>query len=611
MKSFADWLREIDLERYESVFSNNDIDFSVARQLSEVDLKELGLSLGHRKKFLFALSALTSSPHAAATDVSTQDALPAHPGERRQLTVMFCDLVGSTALAERLDPEELRALLHDYRTQCGKVIARYEGHVARYVGDGILTYFGWPTAHEEDAERSIRAALDIVQAVKTVAAPETLSVRIGIATGPVVVGEQAGEGDQSKLAVGSTPNLAARLQGLAEADQIVIANSTRRLVANAFELIALGEHALKGFAEAVRAWRVEAVAASEGRFEATRAAGNLTPLVGREEEIAQLLRRWQLAREGEGQVMLLSGEPGIGKSRITQELQTRISAEPHTRLRFQCSPYHTQSPMYPVITQFAQGAGFARDDTVEQKLDKLEVYLRLAGGVSSTTLALFAAMMSLPVDRYPPLQFSPQRQKEETIKVLGEQLRGLATLQTVLFLFEDAHWSDPTTLETLDLVVQLTAGLRVLVAITFRPEFTPSWTGQSHVALLTLNRLARRQAAAMIIALTGGKTVPGDGNSQTVATKLPGAKTLPADLLEQILAKTDGVPLFVEELTHSILESGELKDAGDHFEYAGYARAINIPATLRDSLMARLDRATPVKEIARSARPSGGNSATN
>ena len=599
MKSFAGWLREIGLESYESIFADNDIDFSVARELSEVDIKELGLSLGHRKKFLSALSALDFAPDVGTTALPAQDAQPSPTGERRQLTVMFCDLVGSTALAERLDPEELRALLHEYRTQCGKVIARYEGHVARYVGDGILIYFGWPTAHEEDAERSIRAALEIVQAVKTVPAPETLSVRIGIATGPVVVGEQAGEGDQSKLAVGSTPNLAARLQGLADADQIVIANSTRRLAANAFEIIDLGERALKGFAEAVPAWRVDAVAASEGRFEATREAGNLTPLVGREEEIAQLLRRWQLAKEGEGQVMLLSGEPGIGKSRITQELQTRISAEPHTRLRFQCSPYHTQSPMYPVITQFAQGADFARDDTVEQKLDKLEVYLRLSGCVSSTTLALFAAMMSLPVDRYPPLQFSPQRQKEETIKALGEQLRGLAAIQTVLFLFEDAHWSDPTTLEALDLVVQLTPGLRVLVAITFRLEFQPSWTGQSHVTLLTLNRLARKQAAAMIIALTGGKPVPDDGLDQSVTnTKLPGAKTLPAELLEQILAKTDGVPLFVEELTTSILESGELKDAGDHFVYAGSVRAINIPATLRDSLMARLDRAMTVKEIA-------------
>lgn len=599
MKSFAGWLREIGLESYESIFADNDIDFSVARELSEVDLKELGLSLGHRKKFLSALSALDFAPEVGTTAAPAQDAQPAPTGERRQLTVMFCDLVGSTALAERLDPEELRALLHDYRTQCGKVIARYEGHVARYVGDGILTYFGWPAAHEEDAERSIRAALDIVQAVKTVPAPEMLSVRIGIATGPVVVGEQAGEGDQSKLAVGSTPNLAARLQGLAEADQIVIANSTRRLIANAFELIDLGGRALKGFADAVRAWRVEAVAASEGRFEATRAADNLTPLVGREEEIALLLRRWQQAKDGEGQVMLLCGEPGIGKSRITQELQTRISAEPHTRLRFQCSPYHTQSPLYPVITQFAQGAGFARDDTVEQKLDKLEVYLRLSGTVSSTTLALFAAMLSLPVDRYPPLQFSPQRQKEETIKALGEQMRGLAALQTVLFLFEDAHWSDPTTLEALDLVVHLAPGLRVLVAITFWLEFQPSWTGQSHVTLLTLNRLARKQAAAMIIALTGGKPVPDDGLNQNVAnTKLAGAKTLPAELLEQILAKTDGVPLFVEELTKSILESGELKDAGDHFDYAGSARAITIPATLRDSLMARLDRVMPVKEIA-------------
>ena len=335
MKSFADWLREIELESYASKFQENDIDFAVVRDLSEADLKELGLTLGHRKKFQQAVARLGDTPslnsdsNPALAFPSTAPSSPQEEstsGERRQLTVMFCDLVGSTALSEKLDPEELRSLLHNYRTVCGEVIARYEGFVARYVGDGILTYFGWPKAHEEDAERALRAALEIIQTVKSASVTETLSVRIGIATGPVVVGEQAGVGEQSKLAVGSTPNLAARLQGLAAADQIVIASSTRRLVGNAFELADLGEHELKGIAEPVHAWRVVAVGAAASRFEAAT-HGFVTPLVGRELEIGLLLDRWQQAQEGEGQVVLLSGEPGIGKSRVLNTLRERLTAQ--------------------------------------------------------------------------------------------------------------------------------------------------------------------------------------------------------------------------------------------------------------------------------------------
>ena len=331
MLSFAEWLREAGLERYESVLAENDIDFRVLRKLTESDLKELGLTLGHRKNFLEAVAVLDSQARPALAIDQTQalssTAAPSG-GERRQLTVMFCDLVGSTALSEKLDPEELRSLLHDYRTVCGEVISRYEGFVARYVGDGILTYFGWPKAHEEDAERALRAALEIVQAVKGASSVESLSVRIGIATGPVVVGEQAGVGEQSKLAIGSTPNLAARLQGLASADQIVIASSTRRLVGNAFELADLGEHELKGIAEPVHAWRVMAISAAASRFEAA-GHGMTIPMVGREQELGLLLDRWQQAREGEGQVVLLSGEPGIGKSRVLSTLRERLEVQAH------------------------------------------------------------------------------------------------------------------------------------------------------------------------------------------------------------------------------------------------------------------------------------------
>ncbi len=314
------------------------------------------------------------APATAASGPLREDAV-SHGGERRQLTVMFCDLVGSTALSEKLDPEELRSLLHAYRTLCGDVIARYDGFVARYVGDGILTYFGWPTAHEEDAERAVRAALEIVHTVKRASSTEDLSVRIGIATGPVVVGETAGAGDQSKLAVGSTPNLAARLQGLAAADQIVIAASTRRLVGNAFELTDLGEHDLKGIAEPVHAWRVERALVTESRFDANRGGSALTPLVGRDEELDLLLRRWSQAKDGEGQVVLLSGEPGIGKSRILSALRERLEAQGVQALRFQCSPYYVNSAFWPIIDNFERTLKFARDETTDAKLDKLEALI--------------------------------------------------------------------------------------------------------------------------------------------------------------------------------------------------------------------------------------------
>ena len=367
---------------------------------------------------------------------------------------MFCDLVGSTALSEKLDPEELRDLLHAYRTLCGDVIAHYDGFVARYVGDGILTYFGWPTAHEDDAERAVRAALEIVQTVRRASSTEALSVRLGIATGPVVVGEPAGVGDHAKLAVGSTPNLAARLQGLAAADQIVIATSTRRLVGNVFDLSDLGEHDLKGIAEPVHAWRVERALLTESRFDANRGGSTLTPLVGRDEELDLLLRRWSQARDGEGQVVLLSGEPGIGKSRILSALRERLEAQGVQALRFQSSPYYVNSAFWPIIDNFERTLKFARDETAETKLEKLEALVVTHYGRPLADVRFVAAILSIPCEaRYGALPMTPQKHKDETLRTLVDVSEATARRQPSVLLFEDAHWADPTTLEVLDLLI--------------------------------------------------------------------------------------------------------------------------------------------------------------
>jgi class 3 adenylate cyclase/predicted ATPase len=585
----AAWLRELGLEQYERAFLDQDIDADVLPQLTADDLIAVGVaSVGHRRKLLSAIAALNQS-EPSARDAPTPPTAPAPDrrleAERRQLTVLFCDLVGSTALSARLDPEDMSAVMRAYQESCAEVVRRWEGHVAKYMGDGVLAYFGWPQAHEDDAERAVRAGLELAAAVGRLKPGDDtpLAARVGIATGLVMVGELIGEGAaQEEAVVGDTPNLAARLQALAEPGAVVLAASTRHLLGGLFELTDLAPMRLKGFAEPLAAFRVEGEGRAEGRFEALHGQ-RLTPLVGREQELAILLERWAWAKDSDGQVVLLAGEPGIGKSRLLRALRQELSGEPHVALSHFCSPYHTNSALYPIIAQLERAAEFAPDDVPEAKLAKLEALLRQATDQLGEALPLIGNLLGIPSsERYPALNLSPQRQKQRTLEVLIEQLAGLARDRPVLELYEDVHWVDPSTLELLDLLVQRVRDLPILAVLTYRPEFNPPWSGHTHVTSLPLNRLGRRQGAAMVERITGGKA-------------------LPNEILDQIVARTDGVPLFVEELTKTVLESGLLVDAGYRYELAGPLPPLAIPATLQDSLMARLDRLAPVKEVAQTA----------
>jgi class 3 adenylate cyclase len=493
VSTIAEWLGSLGLSEYERRFAENGIDADVLPDLTDQDLEKLGVLLGHRRKMLRAISQLpgASPPSAAPQPAPAPEPKPQDTAERRQLTVMFCDLVGSTALSARLDPEDLRSIIGTYHRRCADIIGKAGGFVAKYMGDGVLAYFGYPQAHEEDAERAARAGLALVGAVPKLDGHggAALQVRIGIATGLVVVGDLLGEGAaQEQAVVGETPNLAARLQALAEPGAVVISASTRRLTGGLFEYRNLGTVSLKGFGDSVSAWEVTGLGATESRFEALRAS--TTPLVGRDEEIELLVRRWEQAKAGDGQVVLICGEPGIGKSRIAETILERISGEPHTRLRYFCSPHHQDSAFYPSIAQLERAAGFRREDTAEERLSKLEEVLAQGTNDLSEVVPLLADLLSIPTgDRYQPLNLTPQKRKERTLQVQLAQVEGLAARQPVVMAFEDIHWSDPTTRESLDLLIDRVPDLRMLAILTFRPEFAPPWVGRPHVTMLTLSRL--------------------------------------------------------------------------------------------------------------------------
>ena len=491
--------------------------------------------------------------------------------------MLFSDLVGSTALSARMDPEDLREIISGYQKCVADTVLRFGGFVAKYMGDGVLVYFGYPQAHEDDAERAVRAGLELVVAVAAVKSSVPLQGRVGIATGLVVVGDLIGSGEaQERGIVGETPNLAARLQGVAEPNTVVIAESTRSLLGNLFDLQDLGAHDLKGIAP-VRAWAALRPASVESRFEALHASG-LTELVGREEELELLLRRWSRAKSGEGQVVLLSGEAGIGKSRLTAALLERLATEPHTRLRYFCSPQHTDSALYPVISQMERAARFVHDDTAKAKLDKLDAVLAQTSTRIEDT-ALFAEMLSLANDgRYAALDVTPEQRRQRTLDALLSQMEALARQSPVLMIFEDAHWTDPTTLELFGRVVDRVRSLRVLLIVTFRPDFDPPWVGRAYVTFLAINRLGEREILAMIEGVIGNKP-------------------LPANICQDIIERTDGIPLFVEEMTKAVLEA-EGQGALEHLTTTVPSSELAVPASLQASLMARLDRLGSAKEIA-------------
>ena len=576
----VDWLRRLGLEEYKEAFRENRIDDTLLPRLTAEDLKDLGVGfVGDRRKLLDAIAALRAEATAPTpSEASLAEKAVKDTAERRHVTVVFSDLVGSTALSARMDPEDLREVISAYQKCVADIVGRFGGFIAKYMGDGVLIYFGYPQAHEDDAERAVRAGLELAAAVSSLKTHAALQTRVGIATGLVIVGDLIGSGaSQEQTIVGETPNLAARLQGVAEPNRVVIAESTRRLLGNLFELEDLGAQSLKGVEEPMRAWVALRSSSIESRFEALH-AGGVTELVGREEEMELLLRRWSRAKAGEGQVVLLSGEAGIGKSRLTAALLECLAGEAHTRLRYFCSPQHTDSALYPIISHMERAAGLEYYDASQTRLDKLDAALAQAS-TSVEDATLFAEMLSLPNDgRYPALELTSQQRRQRTLEALILQLEALTRKNPVLMIFEDVHWIDPTSLEALGRSVDRLKTLGVLLIVTFRPEFEPPWIGRPYVTALNINRLGDREIAAMIDRVTANKL-------------------LSESIRQNIIERTDGIPLFIEEMTKAVLEAGG-EEATQRAVAAIPSPSIVVPASLHASLMARLDRLGHAKEVA-------------
>jgi class 3 adenylate cyclase len=577
----GEWLKGIGLGQYEAIFREHEIDAEVLFELTDADLEKIGVPLGHRKRLLKAIANLPPPGQAAPAPRFAPVQAKADQAERRQLTVMFCDLVGSTALSGRLDPEDMRGVISAYHGCCAAFVERHGGFVAKYMGDGVLAYFGYPQAHEHDAEHAVQTGLGIIEAAPKLvtAAGSPLRVRVGIATGLVVVGDLRGSGEpQERGVVGETPNLAARLQAIADPDTVVIAEGTRKLLGNLFVLDDLGALDLKGIAGPVRAWAALRSSAVESRFEALHAT-DLTALVGRDEELELLLRSWSQAKTGEGQVALLSGEAGIGKSRLAAALMERLAGEEHTRIRYFCSPQHTDSAFHPIVNQLERAAGFTHDDVLGTKLDKLDAALLQTSTSREHAAPLFAEMLSLPNDgRYPSLDLTAPQRRQKTFEALVSQVEALTRQSPVVMILEDAHWADPTSLEAFGRTVDRVASLRALLVVTFRPEFEAPWVGRPHVTTRTINRLSQRDSDVMIDRVAGNKRIP-------------------ASVRRDILDRADGVPLFVEEMTKAVLEA-ESEGEARRTVAAVPSPALAVPASLHASLMARLDRLGSAKEIA-------------
>ena len=586
------WLEARGFGEYADSFEANEIDGGALLALTDEHLKELGIPLSRRARLLKAIDQLSQASPSQASGpgrsrgVGTAGTPPdTATAERRHLTVMFVDLVGSTALSNRLDPEDLRNVIRKYQEAVVGAITRYDGHVAQYLGDGMLAYFGFPMAHEDDAERGVRAALATLRAVATMGPPgvENLGIRIGIASGIVVAGDVLGEGAAREHAVvGETPNLAARLQSLAAPGEVVVSANTHRLIGHLFEFRDLGPQHLKGFAAPVAAYAITGERSSGSRFEARRGEP-LAAMVGRDNELTLLIESWRKVKSGEGQLTLITGDAGIGKSRLIRALQDTLAAYLPARMDYQCSPYHSDSALFPVIQHVARAAHFEPADGPATRLDRLEALLKEFGPRTTRDMALVAALLGIDgVQRYGPLTVTPRQQRVGTFTALADLVVDVARTRPLLWTIEDIQWIDPTTLELIDLCLERIANLPVLILASARPDFHDGFGNRPRVSRLPLYRLGRVQIAAMVRGLTRGKA-------------------LPEALLNEIAAKSDGVPLFVEELTKTVLESGVLHETRDAFVVDEPLPKLAIPASLHDSLMARLDRLQPVKEVAQTA----------